>query len=139
MFHLINDQLPIEVPKGGAFPASESWLIDTLSATGTSCTSTQASSSCGKSISPSPAQALGRFESAFTLRNNEPSAEFAIHDGLMLGPVGTTSGAIATLGGLPIKLGDNTIGGIGVSGAPGGENDEACAQAGIDEVAEQLK
>ena len=43
------------------------------------------------------------------------------------------------MGGLPIKLGDNTIGGIGVSGAPGGENDEACAQAGIDEVAEQLK
>lgn len=28
-----------------------------------------------------PAQALGRFESAFTLRNHEPSAEFAFHDG----------------------------------------------------------
>jgi uncharacterized protein GlcG (DUF336 family) len=53
--------------------------------------------------------------------------------------LGTTSGVIATLGGLPIKLGDETIGGIGVSGAPGGENDEACAQAGIDKVAEQLK
>jgi uncharacterized protein GlcG (DUF336 family) len=53
--------------------------------------------------------------------------------------LGTTSGVIATLGGLPIKVGDETIGGIGVSGAPGGENDEACAQAGIDRVAEQLK
>jgi uncharacterized protein GlcG (DUF336 family) len=53
--------------------------------------------------------------------------------------LGTTSGVIATLGGLPIKLGDETIGGIGVSGAPGGENDEACGQAGIDKVAEQLK
>lgn len=53
--------------------------------------------------------------------------------------LGTTSGVIATLGGLPIKLGDETIGGIGVSGAPGGENDEACAQAGIDKVAEELK
>jgi uncharacterized protein GlcG (DUF336 family) len=53
--------------------------------------------------------------------------------------LGTTSGVIATLGGLPIKLGDETIGGIGVSGAPGGENDEACAQAGIDKVAEALK
>jgi uncharacterized protein GlcG (DUF336 family) len=53
--------------------------------------------------------------------------------------LGTTSGVIATLGGLPIKLGDETIGGIGVSGAPGGENDEACAQGGIDKVAEQLK
>jgi uncharacterized protein GlcG (DUF336 family) len=51
----------------------------------------------------------------------------------------TTSGVIATLGGLPIKLGDETIGGIGVSGAPGGENDEACAQAGIDKVADELR
>jgi uncharacterized protein GlcG (DUF336 family) len=53
--------------------------------------------------------------------------------------LGTTSGVVATLGGLPIKLGEETIGGIGVSGAPGGENDEACAQAGLDKVAEHLK
>src|SRR3954471_3723971 len=53
--------------------------------------------------------------------------------------LGTTSGVVASLGGLPIKVGEQTIGGIGVSGAPGGENDEACAQAGIDKVAEQLK
>ena len=53
--------------------------------------------------------------------------------------LGTTSGVLASLGGLPIKVGDDTIGGIGVSGAPGGQNDEACAQAGIDKVADQLK
>jgi len=34
-------------------------------------------------------------------------------------------------GGLPIKLGDALVGGIGVGGAPGGHLDEACAQAGI--------
>jgi len=53
--------------------------------------------------------------------------------------LGTTSGVLASLGGYPIKVGDETIGGIGVSGAPGGQNDEACAQAGIDKVADQLK
>ena len=53
--------------------------------------------------------------------------------------LGTTSGVVASLGGLPIKVGEQTIGGIGVSGAPGGENDEACAQAGIDKVADRLK
>lgn len=53
--------------------------------------------------------------------------------------LGTTSGVLASLGGLPIKVGDETIGGIGVSGAPGGQNDEACAQAGIAKVADQLK
>jgi len=28
---------------------------------------------------------------------------------------------------------------IGVTGAPGGEKDEACSKAGIDKVADQLK
>ncbi|HEX4614411.1 MAG TPA: heme-binding protein [Stellaceae bacterium] len=30
-------------------------------------------------------------------------------------------------GSVPIKVGEQTVGGIGVSGGPGGENDEACA------------
>ena len=46
---------------------------------------------------------------------------------------------LASIGGVPIKVGDETIGGVGVSGAPGGPNDEACAQAGIEKVADQLK
>lgn len=53
--------------------------------------------------------------------------------------LGTTSGALASVGGFPIKVGDETIGGVGVSGAPGGQNDEACAQAGLAAVADQLK
>jgi uncharacterized protein GlcG (DUF336 family) len=46
---------------------------------------------------------------------------------------------IAAQGALPIKLGDETIGALGVSGAPGGDKDEVCAKAGIDKVADQLK
>jgi uncharacterized protein GlcG (DUF336 family) len=42
-------------------------------------------------------------------------------------------------GALPIKIGNETIGAVGVSGAPGGEKDEACAQVGIDKVAADLK
>ncbi len=42
-------------------------------------------------------------------------------------------------GALPIKVGNETIGAIGISGAPGGEKDEACAKAGIDKVAAELK
>jgi uncharacterized protein GlcG (DUF336 family) len=42
-------------------------------------------------------------------------------------------------GALPIKVGNDTIGAIGVSGAPGGDKDEACAKAAIDKVADQLK
>ena len=46
---------------------------------------------------------------------------------------------IANRGGLPIKVGEDTIGGIGASGAPGGEKDEACVKAGIDKVSEMLR
>jgi uncharacterized protein GlcG (DUF336 family) len=44
-----------------------------------------------------------------------------------------------TAGGVPIKAGDVVIGGIGVSGAPGGDKDEACANSGIAKVASKLK
>jgi uncharacterized protein GlcG (DUF336 family) len=49
----------------------------------------------------------------------------------------TLPNVIAIPGGLPIKVGDDVIGGIGVSGSPG--VDEPCVQAGLDKVADQLK
>lgn len=42
-------------------------------------------------------------------------------------------------GGLPIAVGDDVVGAVGVSGSPGGEKDAACARAGIDKVAADLK
>ena len=48
-------------------------------------------------------------------------------------------GVIAVAGGLPIRAGDEVIGAIGVGGAPGGDRDEACAQAGINRIADRLK
>jgi uncharacterized protein GlcG (DUF336 family) len=41
-------------------------------------------------------------------------------------------------GGLPIKVGDDTIGGIAAAGAPGGDKDEACAQAGLQKIKDGL-
>jgi uncharacterized protein GlcG (DUF336 family) len=49
----------------------------------------------------------------------------------------TLPNVIAIPGGLPVKVGDDVIGGVGVSGSPG--VDEPCVQAGIDKVADQLK
>ncbi len=46
---------------------------------------------------------------------------------------------IAGRGALPIKVADDTIGAAGASGAPGGDKDEACIQAGLDKIADQLK
>jgi uncharacterized protein GlcG (DUF336 family) len=49
----------------------------------------------------------------------------------------TLPSVIAIPGGLPVKVGEDVIGGVGVSGSPG--VDEPCVQAGLDKVADQLK
>ena len=78
---------------------------------------------------------------AYTARTFRiPSGEFAqrVKDNPTSGQV-NLSGVIAIQGALPIKVGEAVIGAVGVSGAPGGEKDEACAKAGLDKAAEQLK
>jgi uncharacterized protein GlcG (DUF336 family) len=42
-------------------------------------------------------------------------------------------------GGVVIKLGDEVIGSIGASGAPGAKLDDACAKAGLDKIRDRLK
>jgi uncharacterized protein GlcG (DUF336 family) len=71
----------------------------------------------------------------------QSSREFSqrLRDNPVSAGLGTTSGVVASVGGFPIKVGDEVIGGIGVSGAPGGDRDEACALAGIAKVADRLK
>jgi uncharacterized protein GlcG (DUF336 family) len=41
-------------------------------------------------------------------------------------------------GGLVIEAGGTLLGGIGVSGAPGGDKDEACAKAGLDAIRDRI-
>jgi uncharacterized protein GlcG (DUF336 family) len=41
-------------------------------------------------------------------------------------------------GGVPVKVGNEVIGAVGVGGAPGGHLDEQCANAGIEKVKAQL-
>lgn len=65
---------------------------------------------------------------ARNVQENPGAAQLvAIDDFLVLG------------GGVPIKVGDETIGAVGVGGAPGGHLDEACALAAIEQVAAELK
>ena len=78
---------------------------------------------------------------AYTARTFRiPSGEFdqRVKDNPSISAV-HLSGIIAAQGALPIKVGDDVIGAVGVSGAPGGEKDEACAKAGLDKLADQLK
>ena len=46
---------------------------------------------------------------------------------------------VSGAGGVPIKIGNETIGGIAAAGAPGGDKDEGCAKAGLAKIADRLK
>ncbi len=42
-------------------------------------------------------------------------------------------------GGVPVKVGNEVIGAVGVGGAPGGHLDEQCAMAALEKVKDQLR
>ncbi|HEY2231617.1 MAG TPA: heme-binding protein [Xanthobacteraceae bacterium] len=42
-------------------------------------------------------------------------------------------------GGVVIKIGDEVVGAIGASGAPGAQLDDACARAGLNKIRDRLK
>jgi uncharacterized protein GlcG (DUF336 family) len=42
-------------------------------------------------------------------------------------------------GGVPVKVGNEVIGAVGIGGAPGGHLDEQCAMAALDKVKDLLK
>jgi uncharacterized protein GlcG (DUF336 family) len=48
-------------------------------------------------------------------------------------------GSILLAGGVPIRVGNDVVGAIGVGGAPSGSIDEECANAGIKKISDRLK
>jgi len=53
--------------------------------------------------------------------------------------VAKAPGVLTSPGGVPIVAGGAILGGIGVSGAPTGEDDEKCANAGLKSILEELE
>lgn len=47
--------------------------------------------------------------------------------------------AMVAGGALPIEAGGNLLGAIAVSGAPGGDADDACAKAGIKAISDEIE
>jgi hypothetical protein len=73
---------------------------------------------------------------AFTTRS--PSAEMAKRTQPGLAGFMQLKKITTIEGGLPIFAGKELVGSVGISGAPGGEKDAACAQAGIDKITKSL-
>jgi len=82
----------------------------------------------------------GADRKAYTARTyRSPSANFAkrVTTDASYAPATQYTRVLALAGGLPIKVGNEVIGAVGISGSPG--QDDVCAQAGLDKVADQLK
>ena len=73
---------------------------------------------------------------SFRVSTTEYAKRFASDNPVVRQQV-TLPNVIAIPGGLPIKVGNEVIGGAAASGSPG--VDEPCVQAGLDKVADQLK
>jgi uncharacterized protein GlcG (DUF336 family) len=89
----------------------------------------------------SPATMENSMKKAYTSRTfRQSSGKFAdnVKGNPLAGALRLTN-IVPAQGALPIMVGEETIGAVGVSGAPGGDKDEACAKAGIDKVAADLK
>jgi uncharacterized protein GlcG (DUF336 family) len=64
------------------------------------------------------------------LRDNRPD---------MVNELNLLDGVKVLAGGVPVQAAGSLIGAVGVSGAPGGDLDEACARAGVEVVREELE
>jgi len=77
--------------------------------------------------------------SAVSFRTNTGDIEKASRSGEAMSGIRHFPRMVAVGGGLVIEAGGSILGGIGVSGAPGGAADEVCAAAGIKAIADSLE
>ena len=79
---------------------------------------------------------LRKAYTAFTTRT--PTVEMAKRTQPALASFMLLDKITALDGALPIFAGKDLVGAVGISGAPGGEKDAACAKVGIDKIARYL-
>jgi uncharacterized protein GlcG (DUF336 family) len=83
--------------------------------------------------------ASGKAWTAVSFRASTGELAAMTQPGLPQAGVRALPGVVAVAGGVMVEAGGSLVGGIGVSGAPGGEADEACAKAGIEAVRDRLE
>ena len=76
---------------------------------------------------------------AASFRTNTTELAEATQPGRPQSGIRNRPGVAAVGGGLMIEAGGSLLGAIGVSGAPGGREDDACAAAGIAAIREDLE
>ena len=82
---------------------------------------------------------VAKMKATATMLYNRPSGPAQQPPPGQAAPPATIPGTINAQGGVPIKVGEATIGAVAVSGAPGGDKDAACAKAALDKLADKLR
>ena len=82
--------------------------------------------------------ASGKAWTAASFRTSTTELNAISQPGMMQAGIRNLPGAVVIGGGLVVEAGGSLVGAIGVSGAPGGDADEACAKAGIEAIQSKL-
>ena len=86
-----------------------------------------------------PGTATGKAYTALSFKLDTLSFARVTESGQPSSGIRYLSGVVAIGGGRTIESAGSIVGAIGVSGAPGGDADDACAQAGIAQIREDLE
>lgn len=83
--------------------------------------------------------AIGKAATAASFRTDTSELAATTLPGRPQSGVRELPGVVAVAGGIVIRAKGALAGGIGVSGAPGGDSDEACAKAGVAAISDALE
>jgi uncharacterized protein GlcG (DUF336 family) len=83
--------------------------------------------------------ATAKAYTAVSFRTNTTELAEATQPGRPASGIRNRPGIAAVGGGMMIEAGGSLLGAIGVSGAPGGREDDACAAAGISAIREDIE
>ena len=86
-----------------------------------------------------PDTAVAKAYTAVSFRTNTTELAEATQAGRAQSGIRHRPGVVAAGGGLLIEAGGSLLGAIGVSGAPGGKEDDLCAAAGIEAIREDIE
>lgn len=86
-----------------------------------------------------PDFAVNKAWTAVSFRTNTTELEKATRAGQPMSGIRNMPRFASVGGGMMIQGGGSLLGGIGVSGAPGGDNDDVCAAAGIKAISDELE
>jgi uncharacterized protein GlcG (DUF336 family) len=83
--------------------------------------------------------ASGKAWTAVSFRTNTTELHSISQPGAMQAGIRNLPGVVVIGGGVIVEAGGSLVGAVGVSGAPGGDADDACAKAGLEAIRDRLE